>query len=183
LSLHFDRHGMWKGTRKLASVGPIIRDPTQPWPAIPWEREPTQPQPQAIRITVRDTPNFGLEVGVGIKGLKGNWGMTFAKGYSVVDVKRIAENLKSFSEVRPNEFPYMESLMEAISECSVHELVHLFGKVGHSRYDKWSNTDFNNLTTAMGLPIKRRMLEAVKNYTPPKRKVHTIRVIDLEGSE
>jgi hypothetical protein len=171
LTLRFDRRGMYKFTCKLASQSPIYRNPNGTWPEIPWTREPQQPQPQ-------QPPQTGLQFEVGTGLTKSNLG-TASSTHVRINVWAIARDVTRHFKRSPKQFPIAESIAEAISECSVHELIHAIGRVSHKRTAKWSDRDFMNVTGLMGIPIRQR-LYAQWGVTF-SRKIHEIRVIEVEN--
>jgi hypothetical protein len=172
LTLRFNKQGMWVGSQrtKLASLPPVFRNPNEPWPAIPWAREPEQPQP----------PTTGVSLEVGVGHAKGNWGLSW-ENFSVIDVRAIARNLTEFNTALPEEFPLIESIIDGINECSVHELIHTLGQVNHFRRSKYSLADFYRVLSEMGHPIKSNMIRAMG--ITHKRKLHSVQVIEVEGGE
>lgn len=173
MAIRFNERGMWVGSRrtKFASLSPVFRNPDGTWPTIPWAREPQQPQP----------PSTGVSLEVSVGNTKGNWGLTWREGKSVVNVKAIARNITEFNKVRPEEFPLIEGIIDGINECSVHELIHQVGGINHFRQSRYSLADFYRVLSEMGHPIKSNMIRAMG--VTHKRKLHSVQVIEVEGSE
>jgi hypothetical protein len=75
-------------------------------------------------------------------------------------------------------FPIEETIIDLLSGISVHELIHQLERIDHTRKDKWSVADFSSVMEAMGHPYEKRIRFY---YRKPKRKVHEIVCVDLEG--
>lgn len=72
---------------------------------------------------------------------------------AVVSATAIAKEAWTWAKRYPNQLPLVETLIDAISGTSTHELIHFIGHVRHKKIGKvWSQADFRYLTAVMGHP-------------------------------
>ena len=116
-----------------------------------------------------------------------------------VSADRTAGEIWQWLKAEHGCLPLISSLVDALSECSVHELAHRDGDLWHRKarsgqppeHYGWSQRDFDYLTAAMGHPVSFKMhLIRVERFRtkyhtkvrgPTKRIVSGLIVIDLEA--
>jgi hypothetical protein len=113
---------------------------------------------------------------VGVDNVKGGWGVATPQRVCV-DVKAIAYNLAKFGKWRNREFPLIPSILEAISDTSVNELIQREGEISPYHGSPFTSMDFDAVVSAMGHDIRDRMYTATKKTN--RKVLHPIIAVEF----
>ena len=90
-----------------------------------------------------------------------------------VDVKEIAKSCADFNRYYPQDFPLEESIIDGISEASLHELTHF------NEQEDLLTQDIYAAIANMGHPIGMKMFQKSETTEEAKRQVTCIDLPDL----